>query len=143
MDDPTYPSNTYPAEVHRLPSKRLWYGFAAAPSAWALQGIVAVIVSAQFCPADVPNWGLLGQTSVKVALGVLTIALLGVAISGGWVAFRNWHALAGRREFTHAEALSREAFMAMGGILISAVFTVALLWSGIPFLMLNECMRAR
>lgn len=134
--------NTYPSEQHRLPPGRLWYGFTAAAAAWALEGVIGVIVSAQFCPADLPHWGLTSQTGVQVALGIITLALLAVAISGVVVAFRNWQALSGRREFTHAESTNREAFMSMGGILVSTLFSAGIVYSGIPLIILKECMRA-
>ncbi len=136
-------ANTYPSEPHRLSQARQWYGFSAAAIAWALEGVIGVIVSAQFCPADLPHWGLVSQTSVKVALGLVTLVLLAIALSGGIVSFRNWRSLAGQREFTHAEGFSREAFMSVGGIFISVAFMVGIVWSGIPLIMLSECMRAR
>lgn len=135
-------ANTYPAEPHRLPSSRLWYGFTAAPAAWALEGVIGVIVSAQFCPANSPNWGILGENGVRLALGLITIALLIVAVSGAIVAYGNWRALSGSREFAHAEGIGREAFMSVGGILLSVVFIIGILWAGIPLLMLEQCMRA-
>lgn len=135
--------NTYSAEPHRLPLARLLYGFSAAAAAWALEGAIGVIVSAQFCPADLPHWGMSSETSVKVALGIVTVVLLCVAVSAGIVSLRNWRTLAGQREFAHAEGISREGFLSIAGIFISVVFAVAIIWSGIPLIMLNECMRAR
>ena len=135
--------NTYPAEPHILPQPRLWYGFAAAPIAWTIQGAMGVIVSAQFCPTGLPNWGILGQNGVRAAIGLVTLVLLAIAVSGIVVSYNNWHRLNGPREFAHAEGITREAFMSLGGILISSVFTVALVWAGIPIVMLEQCMRAR
>ncbi len=136
-------ANTYPAEPHSLPPSGIWYGFSAGPAAWTLQGLVAVIVSAQFCPADVPNWGLLDQNGVRLVLGLITLGLLAVAISGGLVSLRNWHRLAGDLELARAEGRTREAFMSLGGVLMSIVFSLGILWAGIPLIMLQVCMRAR
>jgi hypothetical protein len=135
--------NTYPAEPHRLPQGRLWYGFSAAPAAWAIQGLVGVIVSSQVCPADVSNWGLLGQGGIRLLLGVVTLCALVVAISAGVISFQSWQRLAGGRELIHAPARTREAFMSVGGVLISTVFTLGILWAGIPLIMLQICARAR
>lgn len=135
--------NTYPAERHRLSPVRLWYGFSAAAAAWALEGAIGVIVSAQFCPADLPHWGLVSQGSVRLALGIITIILLAIAVSAGVISLRNWRTLAGQCEFAHAEGISREGFMSIAGIFISTVFAIAIIWSGIPIIMLSECMRAR
>lgn len=135
--------NTYPGEPHRLRQARLWYGFAAAAAAWALEGLTGVIVSAQFCPANAPRWAIPGENGVRLTLGLITIGLLIVAISGAMTALRNWRALAGHRELIRAEGRTRELFMSFGGILISIVFIVGILLAGIPLLIVEQCMRAR
>ena len=136
-------ANTYPHETHHLSEPRLWYGFSVAAVAWFVENAIGVIVSAEYCPANAPNWGFAGQTAVQVAVGIVVLALLIVAISGFAVAFKNWRTLAGRREFAHAEGISREAFMSVGGILISTFFIVGIVYSGIPLAILEQCMRAR
>jgi hypothetical protein len=136
-------ANTYIIEPHRLPQRRLWYGFTAAPFAWIVVGVVGVIVSAQFCPANSPNWGIIGQNSVRTALVVVTIALLAVAISGAVVAFRNWKVLADSHELIQSEGRTRDAFMSLGGVVLSGIFIISILWQGIPLMLLEQCMRAR
>ena len=136
-------ANTYIAEPHHLPQGRLWYGFTAAPFAWVLVGVVGVIVSAQFCPANSPDWGILGQNSVRAALAVVTIALLAVAISGAAVALSNWKVLADSHELVHSEGRSRDAFLSLGGVVLSGIFIISIIWQGIPLMLLEQCMRAR
>jgi hypothetical protein len=136
-------ANTYIAESHRVPQRQLWYGFTAAPFAWILEGVIGVIVSAQFCPANSPNWGIIGQNSVRTALAVVTIALLAIAISGAVVAFRNWKLLADSHELIHSEGRSRDAFMSLGGVVLSGIFIISIIWQGIPLMLLEQCMRAR
>lgn len=136
-------ANTYIAESHRVPQRQLWYGFTAAPFAWILVGVIGVIVSAQFCPANSPNWGIMGQNSVRAALAVVTIALLAIAISGAAVAFHNWKLLADRNELVHSEGRSRDAFMSLGGVVLSGIFIVSIIWQGVPLVLLEQCMRAR
>jgi hypothetical protein len=136
-------ANTYIVEPHRLPQRRLWYGFTAAPFAWVLVGVIGVIVSAQFCPADSPNWGIIGQNGVRSALAVVTIALLAMAISGAAVALNNWKLLADSHELIHSEGRTRDAFLSLGGVVLSAVFIVSIIWQGVPLMLLEQCMRAR
>lgn len=102
-----------------------------------------MIVSAQFCPANSPNWGIIGQNSVRTALAVVTIALLAIAISGAVVAFRNWKLLADSHELIHSEGRSRDAFMSLGGVVLSGIFIISIVWQGIPLMLLEQCMRAR
>jgi hypothetical protein len=136
-------ANLFPAEPRRLPQASLWFGFAAAPFAWALQGLVGVILSAEACPAGVAGWEILRQPGVRVGLAAITLCLLAVAVSAGVTSFHNWRRLSGQREFAHAEGTAREAFVALGGILISTVFSLGIVWASIPILMLQICERAR
>jgi len=136
-------ANLFPAEPHGLPQASLWYGFAAAPFAWVLQGLVGVILSAEACPAGVAGWQILHQPEVRIGLAAITLCLLAVAVSAGVTSFHNWQSLSGRREFAHAEGTAREAFMALGGVLISTVFSLGIVWASIPILMLQICERAR
>ena len=136
-------ANLSSSEHCRLPQASLWYGFAAAPLAWALQGLVGVVLSAETCPAGVAGWQILRQPGVRVGLALITLCLLAVAISAGVTSFRNWQRLSGQREFAHAEGTGREAFMALGGVLISTVFSLGIVWASIPILMLQICERAR
>lgn len=135
-------ANLFPAEPRPLRQASLWYGFAAAPFAWVLQGLVGVILSAEACPAGVAGWQILRQPGVRVGLAAITLCLLAVAISAGVASFHNWQRLSGRREFVHAEGTAREAFMALGGVLISTVFSLGIVWASIPILMLQICERA-
>lgn len=135
-------ANLFPAEPRPLQQASLWYGFAAAPFAWVLQGLVGVILSAEACPAGVAGWQILRQPGVRVGLAAITLCLLAVAISAGVTSFHNWQRLSGRREFVHAEGTAREAFMALGGVLISTVFSLGIVWASIPILMLQICERA-
>jgi len=136
-------ARAYTSEPHRPTQGRLWYGFTAAPAAWALQGVIGVIVSAQLCPNDLPNWGLIGENGVRLILGLITAFLFVVAISAGYVSLRNWQSLTGHDHLIHAQGSSRDAFLSVGGVLISSAFAAGLLWSGIPLIMLQQCMRAR
>ena len=135
-------ANLFPSEPRRLPQASLWYGLAAAPFAWALQGLIGVILSAEACPAGVAGWEILRQPGVRVGLAAITLCLLAVAVTAGVTSFRNWHRLSGER-LAHAEGTARETFMALGGVLISTVFSIGIVWASIPILILQICERAR
>jgi hypothetical protein len=149
------PANTYPAETHRLPNGKLWYGFAAPAFAWAAHGATSVFLSTVYCPSGIPHWGRLGEGGVRLAIGLVTIGLLAVAISAGVVSYRLWRSLRARRREEEEQQLryerdliadegrTREDFMALGGVLVSIVCSVGILYAGIPLIILNVCMRAR
>jgi len=135
-------ANTYPSEPHHLTESRLWYGFTAAPAMWVIQELLGVIISAQNCPANLPGWSEIGGTGIKVLLALISLGLLAIAVSGGIVAYGNWRRLAGSRDPVHADGITREVFMSVGGILVSTAVVAGILWAGLPSLILNQCVRA-
>lgn len=104
---------------------------------------MSVFLSSVYCPSGIPNWGRLGEGGVRLAIGLITIALLAVSISAGVVSYRMWRAVQEAHALAHDEGRSREDFMAMGGVLVSIVCTLGIIYAGIPLIMLNVCMRAR
>lgn len=137
------PANTYPAQAHRLPPRKLWYAFSAPAFAWAAHGATCVFLSSVYCPAGLPNWGRLGEGGVRLAIGLVTIGLLAVSISAGIISYRLWRSLRADRQLMADEGYSREDFMSLGGVLVSLVCSVGILWAGIPLIILNVCLRAR
>jgi hypothetical protein len=112
----------------------------------------------------------MGEGGVRLVIGLITLALLAVSISAGVISHRLWRssreiaqngvrreivpdpsggargtlfAMQGARELTLDEGYSREDFMALGGVLISTVCSVGIVWAGIPLMMLDVCVRAR
>ena len=131
------PSDSYPGELHRLSSRKLWYGFSAPAFAWAAHGAVAVFLSTVYCPAGVPHWEKAGEGGVRLAIGLVALGLLAISISAGIVAYRLWHALQEEHRVIRDSGRSREDFMALGGILVSVVCTTGIVWAGIPLIMLD------
>lgn len=118
--------------------RRLWFGVLVAPAAWAVQGFTSVILSTNACDA-----GNLNASAVRIALGVLTIALLAIALWGGVTAFRSWTILSHHRSLLASDAPGREEYMALIGMFSSLVFVIGLLWAGIPPVLLNLCDQRR
>ena len=116
---------------HRVGLAALFFGLAAAPTAWNAQLLFSVGLSAHACyprdvPLELPIWGNLW--GILLAIGLAGIA---VAILGGIVSFRNW-----RLTFDEAPGSAhhlldvgegRTRFIAMFGILTSFLFALALL----------------
>lgn len=129
--------------TNQLPQRRLWFGTVAAAAAWALHGFTCFLISANACQNGAGRLGPLRGSELRVLLGVITIVLLGIAVTGGMTSLRNFRAVRQQRSLTHAEALNREAFMSLTGVFLSIAFVVGIIWAGIPLILINLCIYAR
>ena len=147
----------------------LWVGLAAAPLAWAVQGLVGWWISSEACAGGTTRLGT--ASSVRSMLIALTAVALVVALSGAAAAYREFRK---RREGGPEAALLRQpgsraglvgtdlqvrphhhepleqftgryrpGFMALAGLLISSVFAVAILLAGIASTSVSVCENAR
>ena len=99
---------------------RLWFGLIAAPVAWAVAELAGYIVSSNDC-----NRG----SSVAVGLSALMAVL---AAAGLLVALRNLRA-----------GETRERFMALSGVLVSALLLLNVVYFGVPPFLVNPCSGGR
>ena len=106
---------------------RLWAGVLLAPLAWTAHLGAAYAMSAAVCSPPA-SWPFL----------LLSAAALGVALAGGAIAW-------GVRDRTADEpedaptARARGRFMTLAGILLSAMFSLAILAQAIPIFVLEPC----
>jgi hypothetical protein len=100
--------------------------------AWVAHGLLSVLIAQATCPEGVPD-------SARRWLALLTLAALVLAVVGGVVTYLNWRRLAEQPRVTRAEGRGREEFLALGGIFISVVFIIALIWGGLPLVLLDVC----
>lgn len=127
-------TNVYaPAAVS---SRRLWYGVSAAMTAWIVHGMASFVIADAACVHGVA----LGR--LQTILIVITVAMLAVAVSGGVVSWRTWRALA-TAPFREAQAWGRGEFMALTGVFISAIFSLAIIWAGLAPLLTGLCEATR
>jgi hypothetical protein len=99
---------------------RLWFGLVAAPAAWTVAELVGYIVASNDCSRGNP---------VVVGLSALMAVL---AAAGLFVALRNLGA-----------GESRERFMALSGVLVSALLLLNIVYFGVPPFLVNPCSGAR
>ncbi len=130
-------NHTHPA--HEIPSGRLWFGAAGAAIAWALQGFTCFEIAVQACKDGGSSWGSLSGLGVRVLLGVVTAAYLGIASASGVVSYMNWRSLVENRHLFQAEGIGREEYMALTGVFVGAATVLGLIWAGIPPLFLDVC----
>jgi len=124
--------------------KRLWFGFAGGATAWVIAGLFDVILAWHMClGADLGSNAIASQTGMRVLLGIVTFGLLAVATVGGIISFNNWRRLSEESDFLSAEARGRKQYMALSGVLVSAVLGIGILWFSLPIYLLSVCARAR
>jgi hypothetical protein len=123
-------------------SNRLWFGFAGAAAAWVLAGLLNVLLAWQACMGGEAGSFIFTQTGIRVVLGIITFALLAVAVVAGLISFRNWRDLSREPDFLEAEGRSRKEFMAIFGVVVSASLTMGLIWFAIPIYVISMCVRA-
>lgn len=132
-----------PASTNHIPPGRLWFGTCAGAAAWAVHGFSSFLISTQACKDGTGSWGPLSSTGVRLLLGGVTVVLLAVAAAGLLTSYRNWRLLSQRRELMRAEGLGREDFMSLIGVFVGVVFLLAIVWAGIPPILVDVCINAR
>lgn len=139
----TMNAQTTSGRSNRIPQARLWFGACAGAAAWAIDGFTCFLISTQACKDGNGNWGPLSGGEVRVLLGVITLALLAVAVTGGLISFGNWRRLSERQKLSQAQAQGREAFMALVGVFVSVAFVVGIIWAGLPLILIDVCINVR
>lgn len=127
----------------RVPNWSTWFAILAAPLAWSLQLVINASLVGHACyPNDVPLaapiWNHLGTVSVSIELVALAICL----VAGG-VGWRNW---ARSRNEKHGglhhvveSGDGRTRFMALVGMMTSALFLVATAFATLNLAAVPQC----
>lgn len=128
----------------RISQTQLWFGACAAAAALAVQGFASFQIAVQACKdGHLGYWGPFSPAGVRVLLGIVTAFLLAVSIAGGILSYRNWRAASEQPRILEAEGRSREAFMALVGLFVTAACVIGIIWAGLPAAFLHTCVTAR
>lgn len=128
---------------HRIGRFAVWFAIAAAPLAWNLQLLFNVGLVAHGCfphdePRAQPIWSRL-----PVAVGAIEVAALVVCVVAGLVAWRNWRRTRDERPGSAHHVLEggdgRTRFMALVGLLTSALFGLAVVFAAIVLALVPPC----
>lgn len=108
--------------------------------AWATHGLLSVVISSELCSE---NSGSISAGGVRLILAILTLGLLLLCAAGLSTSYRSWRALTAEPDLLHASASGRPEYMALLGVVVNSVFLLALLWAGLPLILLDVCNKAR
>lgn len=118
---------------------RLWYDIVGAPVVWALQAALLWFVESRACADGTRAWGPLGAGGVNAVFGVVTalaFAAAAYAFAGSW---RAWQATDAAPQLTAVDGHGVHEYLAVAGVLISGVFLLAILWTGLPIVLVSAC----
>lgn len=137
------PVQNQPHNLTPLDQPRLWFGFAGSAAAWLALFIADLLLAWKAC-TDLPNGSDVLSLGWAIYLcAALTIVLLAVTIAAGIVSFSNFQRFSNHASLARTEATGREEFMALGGMFISLVLSLGIVWLGIPLMIIHLCTRAR
>ena len=123
--------------------RRLWYGVSAAMGAWIVHGMTSFIIADAACAGGhIAPWAGVSRNGLEAILIGLTVVMLAIALSGWLVSWRTWRALA-TTGFDDAQAWGRGEFMALAGVFISTMFSIAIIWGGLAPILSGLCEATR
>lgn len=118
----------------------IWYGILGAPVAFGIQELLGWLISSGACPSGSPAGvgGIPLFTNTRAILWVIDAVALVIALGALWVGIAVW-----RRSqdpsFFSIRAQLRPDYMAAAAMLVSAVFTIAILWESAVAFVLPQC----
>ena len=123
--------------------KKLWLGVLLAPGAWLVGELVGYYLAARSCepgPAGIPLAGTAYPAPVHI---VLELVLAVVAAIGLGLALSSWRRLRDDCAPDEPTAAGRARFMAVTGLVTSALFIFGILLFGFSGFVVNSCSQAR
>ena len=105
-----------------------WVGILLPPIAWSIQLQTIYLTSEFGCYTSDFLWN-----------HIVSVAMLVLSILGGFIAYTKWRALGSGTHTSADSPIDRKRFMAIGGILLSVLFTLLIFAQWLPTLMGVPC----
>lgn len=103
--------------------------------AWAIHGGVSVLIAKETCDAG-------GDGLTRPILLTVFIIALAICLSAAIVAYGSLRRLSERSRLLRSEAHGRRELIALGGVIHGVVFAIAVIWNGLPLLLLRDVCEA-
>ncbi len=126
------------------PGLRIWYGIIGAPAAFSIEELLGWLLSSGTCPRGSPEGygGFPVLTNGREIMFAVAAAALLVSLGALLVGVAEW-----RRSrdtgITSIKGTLRPDFLAAAAMLVSFVFTLAVLWMSVPIFWLPQCQVVR
>jgi TRAP-type C4-dicarboxylate transport system permease small subunit len=108
----------------------LWAGMLTAPLAFLVHLSVNYALVTQLC-----------QSTHKLASHLVTVLFVLISAAGGLISWRNWETAGRKWPGEEATVPERSRFMAVVGLLVSALVVLALVWQLVPQFIFDPCQR--
>jgi hypothetical protein len=119
----------------------LWFGLLAGPLIWSVYFMAGYALVEFACKLGLLRFNLLGLSAVSAIIIGLTLVALLATLYAGFVAYQKWQRM--RRDESdqvdRGRAEKSPMFMALAGVLLSGLFALLILLTGIPALVLRPC----
>jgi hypothetical protein len=115
----------------------LWYGVLAGPVGWGVHLLVSYALTALTCDRGWPGFTLFGLSGGHVILLAFTLVVELLIVIAGITAHHEWSVLK-RQAGWRGTGFAR--WMAFAGMVLSGFFFVAVLYAGLPALVLQSCL---
>jgi|SRR5687767_4272452 len=120
-----------------------WLHFLGGPVIWGIHFMVSYVWVEFACRANllVLNSTILELTVLSWIVLALTLIAVLAALSVGWSSYGAWRRIQESQETNELEAWGVESrrFMAFSGMFLSALFSLVILFTGLPALVLGPC----
>jgi hypothetical protein len=121
--------------------RSLWFGLLAGPITWSVYFMAGYSLIEFTCKLGLLEFRILGLAALSAIVVGLTLIALLVTLYAGFLAYRNWQQVQedepDRAQQSRPEENSR--FMALAGMLLSGLFSLLILLTGIPTFFLPPC----
>jgi uncharacterized membrane protein YidH (DUF202 family) len=109
---------------------RLWFGVLAGPFAFAIDRFTAIALLSRPCGQRGIGSGLLGLSVTQSVLLLITFLMALLACDAGVIAWSAWRRTARSEEETTAGTIRTVPFFALGGMFVSLVFLILIVFTG-------------
>jgi hypothetical protein len=128
---------------HSVSSRRLWFGFVAGAFSWVALGCLDLLITWRACTFQ-EGYGIpAARPDIRVTFVGLALLLLFITVAAGVTSYRNWRSISTERRLLETNAVDREEFMALIGVIVSISLGMGIVWLALPPLFLDLCWRAR
>ena len=128
-----------PSHLKRSP----WFHFLGGPVIWGIHFMGSYVWVEFACRANllVLNSTVLGLTVLSWIVLILTFVAVLASLYVGWSSYRAWHRILESHGTDELESWGVESrrFMAFTGMFLSALFSLVILLTGLPALVLGPC----
>lgn len=120
----------------------LWYSVLVGPVVWSVYFILGYLAVELSCRTDFLRFNLFGVSALLVSIVVLTLITFAVTVYSGFLAFISWRKQKNDVLRYGDNRYKREEpgqFMTLAGAILSALFSLTILLSGLPVFFLQPC----